>query len=316
MTTQCVAGIDVSKARLDVYVLPQRQALDFANDDEGIEALTLELRSLGVERVVLEATGGLEYRAARALADADLSVERVQPGRIRAFRTVLGKRAKSDPLDAKLMASFAQAMPEEQERSVPSLQAEAIRSLSARRRQLVDLLVQEKTRLKMTRDIVVLESLKITIAQLKSELARIERLLESAFEKDLVLARKNMLLRTIPGVGPVVATTLLTDLPELGTLNRHQAASLAGFAPHPERSGSARPGDHISGGRACVRTAVYMGAVCATRCNPRLKAVYKHLVAEGKPHKVAVTAVARRMIVMANTMLKTDTPWNPALGFP
>jgi transposase len=204
MTAQCVAGIDVSKARLDVHVLPQRVALAFSNDEAGIATLTRELQSLGVERVVVEATGGLEYRAARALADAALSVERVQPGRIRAFRTVLGKRAKSDPLDAKLAARFALAMPEEHAGSVPSQEAEAIRSLSARRRQLVDLLVQEKTRLKMTRDPIAVESLKITIAQLKKERARIEALLESAFEKDTVIARKNTLLRTIPGIGPVV----------------------------------------------------------------------------------------------------------------
>lgn len=314
MTAQCVAGIDVSKARLDVFVLPQRLAFEFANDEAGITQLRQQLQGLGVERVVLEATGGLEYCAARALADTELSVERVQPGRIRAFRTVLGKRAKSDPLDAKLAARFAQAMSEEQAHSVPSRQAEAIRSLSARRRQLVDLLVQEKTRLKMSRDPFVLESLKITIAHLKQERARIEALLQSAFEKDGALARKNALLRTIPGIGPVVATTLITDLPELGSLNRHQAASLSGLAPHPERSGASRGGDHIGGGRACVRTALYMAAVCAIRCNPPLKVVYKRLVEGGKPHKVAVIAVARKLIVLANTLIRTDTPWNPALG--
>jgi len=314
MTAQCVAGIDVSKARLDVFVLPQRLAFECTNDEAGITMLRQKLQGLGVERVVLEATGGLEYCAARALADAELSVERVQPGRIRAFRTVLGKRAKSDPLDAKLAARFAQAMPEEQARSIPNHQAEAIRSLSARRRQLVDLLVQEKTRLKMSRDPFVLESLKITITHLKQERARIEALLESAIEKDAAIARKNALLRTIPGIGPVVATTLITDLPELGRLNRHEVASLGGLAPHPERSGISRPGDHIGGGRACVRTALYMAAVCAIRCNPGLKTFYKRLVEGGKPHKVAVVAVARKLIVLANTLIRTDAPWNPAFG--
>jgi len=312
MTAQCVAGIDVSKARLDVFVLPQRLAFEFANNEAGIAKLRQELKGLGVERVVLEATGGLEYCAARTLADAELCVERVQPGRIRAFRTVLGKRAKSDPLDAKLAARFAQAMSEEHAHSVPTRQAETIRSLSARRRQLVDLLVQEKTRLKMSRDLFVLESLKITIAHLKQERARIEALLESVFEKDAAIARKNALLRTIPGIGPVVATTLITDLPELGRLNRHEAASLSGLAPHPERSGIARPGDHIGGGRACVRTALYMAAVCAIRCNPALKTFYKRLVEGGKPHKVAIIAVARKLIVLANALIRTDTPWNPA----
>jgi transposase len=178
----------------------------------------------------------------------------------------------------------------------------------------VDILVQEKTRLKMSRDPFVLESLKTTIALLKQERARIEALLESAIEKDAAVARKNALLRTIPGIGQVVATTLITDLPELGSLNRHQAASLSGLAPHPERSGISQGGDHIGGGRACVRTALYMAAVCAIRCNPALKAFYKRLVEGGKPHKVAIVAVARKLIVLANTLIRTDTPWNPAIG--
>jgi transposase len=288
----------------------KKKALVFANDDTGILALRRELKHFGVKRVVLEATGGLEYAAARALADAELAVERVQPGRMRAFRKVLGKRAKSDPIDSRLHARFALAMPEEG-RPIPSRQAEAMRSLGARRRQLVDLLVQEKTRLKMTRDPVVLQSLKTTIALLKQERSRIEGLLESELGKDLAMQRRNVLLRSIPGIGAVVATTLITDLPELGELNRHQAASLAGLAPHPDRSGTTRSGDHIGGGRSCVRTALYMAAVCAVRCNPPLRTFYRRLVAEGKPHKVAIIGVARKLVVLANTLIKSNMPFDP-----
>jgi transposase len=314
MTALCVAGIDVSKARLDVFVLPERTALAFDNAARGISALRKQLQRRGVERVVLEATGGLEYPVARALSDAGLAVARVQPGRVRGFRAFLGKRAKTDALDAELIARFALAMPDDDIRSVPSEQAEAIRSLSARRRQLVDLLVQEKTRLKMARDRFVLGSLRITITALKAERVRIEAALAKAISADDTIRHKSDLLRTIPGFGAVVTTVLITDLPELGTLNRHQAASLAGLAPHPRHSGTSVHGDHIGGGRACVRTALYMGAFAAIRRNPAFKAFYQRLIEAGKPRKVAIVAVARKLVVLANTIIKTDTPWNPLPG--
>jgi len=309
MTAHSVAGIDVSKARLDVFVLPQRQALGFANAAHGIVSLREQLQARGVQHVVLEATGGLEYPAARALADAGIAVQRVQPGRVRAFRTVLGRKAKSDALDAELIARFALAMGHDDSRNLPSEQAEAIRSLSARRRQLVDLLVQEKTRLKMMRDPDVGESLRIVIAALKRERMRIEVQLAGAIARDDAVRRRCELLQSIPGIGTVVATVLTTDLPELGTLNRHQAASIAGLAPHPNRSGTSVQGDHIAGGRACVRTALYMAALAAARCNPPLKAFYKDLIANGKPRKVALVAVARKLIVLANAIVKADQPW-------
>lgn len=311
MTALCVAGIDVSKARLDVFVLPQRVSLAFDNAARGITSLRRQLQRRGVERVVLEATGGLEYAAARALSDAGLQVARVQPGRVRGYRCFLGKRAKTDALDAELIARFALAMPDEDIRSIPSQQAEAIRSLSARRRQLVEILVQEKTRLKMTRDRFVLQSLKITIAALNAERSRIEAALAAAIASDDAIRRKETLLRSIPGIGPVVASVLITDLPELGSLNRHQAASLAGLAPHPQRSGTSMRGDHIGGGRACVRTALYMGAVAAIRCNPSFKAFYKRMLQAGKPPKLAIVAIARKLVVLANTIVKANTPWQP-----
>lgn len=312
--SSCVAGIDVSKARLDVFVLPQRLGASFDNKVEGIGALVTELLGRGVERAVLEATGGLEYPVARALSDAGIIVARVQPGRVRGFRTFLGKLAKTDALDAELIARFALAMPDDADRPIPSERSEAIRSLSARRRQLVDLLVQEKTRLKMTRDSLVLESLKITIRLLKHERRRIEAALASAIEADEASRRRTELLRSIPGIGAVVASVLLTDLPELGQLNRHQAASIAGLAPHPQQSGISKSADHIRGGRACVRTALYMAAVSAARCNPSFKAFYKRLVEDGKPRKVALVAVARKLVVLANAIVKSGALWTPQLN--
>lgn len=312
MTDQlCVAGIDVSKARLDVFVLPNRERMDFANVARGIGALSQKLRRRGVQRVVLEATGGLEYPAARALADAGFCVARVQPGRVRAYRRFLGRHAKTDALDAELMARFALAMPEEDIRPLPSQKAETVRSLAARRRQLVDLVAQEKTRLKMTRDLAVLQSLKIVVAALNAERGRIEEALENAIAGDEALRRRNELLRSIPGFGPVTASVLITDMPELGSLNRRQVASLAGLAPHPNQSGTSSHGDHIGGGRACVRTALYMAAVSAIRCNPRYKADYQHLLEAGKPSKVAVVAAARKLAVLANTIIKANSPWSP-----
>lgn len=312
MLATCVAaGIDVSKARLDVFVLPQRVGWAVPNKTEEMSVLVARLKQLGVMRVVLEATGGLEYPAARALCDAGLAVLRVQPGRVRAFRSFLGKLAKTDPLDAELIARFALAMPDDARQSVPSARSEAIRSLSARRRQLVDLLVQEKTRLRMTRDNVVLESLKLVIASLKRERVRIEAALSKAIAADEALSHRAHLLQSIPGIGVVVATVLLTDLPELGSLNRHQAASLSGLAPHPQRSGTTRNADHIRGGRACVRTALYMAAVAAIRCNPPFKAFYKRLIETGKPRKTAIIAVARKLVVLANAIVRADAPWTP-----
>ena len=309
-----VAGIDVSKARLDAFVLPQRMAKAFENGPDGIAALVSQLKQHRVARVVLEATGGLEFPAARALCDAGLSVTRVQPGRVRGFRTFVGKRGKSDTIDAELIARFALAMTEDSRPSVPSEKAEAIRSLSARRRQLVDLLVQEKTRLRMTRDAFVLQSLKTVIAALKAERDRVEEALSKAITADDAAARKAELLRSVPGIGPVVASVLITDLPELGTLNRHQVASLAGLAPHPQRSGTSQRGDHIRGGRACVRTALYMAAVSAVRCNPVYKTFYTRLIDEGKPSKLALIAVARKLIVLANAITRMGKPWNPNLA--
>lgn len=311
MTSLSVAGIDVSKARLDVFVLPQGRRLDFSNAPKGIGALCRRLAGHGVGRVVLEATGGLEYPAARALADAGVAVARVQPGRIKAWRTALGRRAKTDALDAELMARFALAMTDEDIRPLPSQEAESIRSLSARRRQLVDLLTQEKTRLKMTRDALALQSLRRTIASLSAERDLIEAALEDAIANDAAIAAKAALLRSAPGIGPVVATVLITDMPELGTLNRHQAASLAGLAPHPSHSGTSRHANHIGGGRACVRTALYMAAIAAIRCNPAFKDFYRRLVDGGKPRKLAIVAVARKLVVLANAILRSQQPWNP-----
>jgi transposase len=311
MTELCVAGIDVSKARLDVFLLPQRTRLDFSNAPRGIGALGRQLARHGVERVVLEATGGLEYPVARALCDAGLSVARVQPGRVKAYRSFLGRRAKTDALDAELMARFALAMSEDDIHPLPSAQQDAIRSLAARRRQLVDLLVQEKNRLKAARDPLVLDSLKSVIAGLGTERKRIETALEDAIARDAQCRQRSALLRSIPGIGPVVATVLITDLPELGQLNRHQAASLAGLAPHPQHSGTALRQSHIGGGRACVRTALYMAALSASRSNPSFKAFYRQLVASGKPHKLAMTAVARKLVVLANAIVKQNAPWKP-----
>jgi transposase len=310
----CVAGIDVSKARLDVFVLPDRVSLEFDNVPEGIDALVSRLKRQKVERVVVEATGGLEYPAARALSDGGIAVSRVRPGRVRGFRSFLGKFAKTDALDAELIARFALAMPDDVDRAIPSQRSEAIRSLSARRRQLVDLLVQEKTRLKMTRDSFVLESLRITIALLQRERKRVEAALAEAIDADQASRHRAELLRSIPGIGAIVASVLLTDLPELGTLNRHQAASIAGLAPHPQQSGISRSNDHIKGGRACVRTALYMAAVSAIRCNPSFRAFYQRLVQEGKPRKVAIVAVARKLVVLANAIAKSKKPWSPAIS--
>lgn len=309
MTMLHVAGVDVSKARLDAFILPQRRAASAGNDEAGFAALGARFKAAGVVRVVLEASGGLEYPAARALTDQGFAVCRVQPKRVKGYRAFLGRQAKTDALDAELIARFAQAMNPDEAPNIPDAAAERLRRLAARRRQIVELTTQEKTRLKGARDPFLLDSLRRTIAFLAAERKSVEAEIAMALDAKPDAKRNAALLRSIPGFGAVTVTTLLTDLPELGHANRREIASLAGLAPHPEQSGQSKGQNHIRGGRACVRTALYMAAVSAIRCHPDLKDFYKRQTASGKPRKVAIVAVARKLVTLANAVLRTQKPW-------
>ena len=308
MTTLIAAGIDVGRDSLDVAIAPTGRSFRAPNVAQGIALIVDRLRRAGVVRVVLESIGSYAQRLVRALADAGFEVGVVDPKRIRALRLAEGRRAKTDRLDARLIARFALMM---SDAARPVLDADALklRALSTRRRQLVEMIAMEKTRLKQALDIEIVESLKASLAALAAERARIDRQLEACARLKPDGERRRTLLLSAPGVGPAVAITLIADLPELGHLNRKAIASLAGLAPHVDESGIRKGHAHIAGGRPCVRAALYMAALSAVRCDPLLKARYQAMRDAGKPAKVALIAVARFLLTALNTMLAEARPW-------
>lgn len=310
MTTMaCAAGVDVGRDWLDVAVAPAGRAFRAPNAPAGLKVVTARLKRAGVARVVLESIGTYGTPLVRALARAGFQVGVVDPRRVKALRLAEGRRAKTDRLDAALIARFALIMTDVA-RPLPSAEAMEIRALSTRRRQVVELAAMEKTRLKQALDKEIAASCRRLIAGLEAERTRVEALLETRLAADPANRHRAELLRTIPGVGPAVITTLLADLPELGTLDRRSVASLTGLAPHPDQSGTRTGRAHIGGGRSCVRTALYMAALSASRSDRGLKREYQALRDAGKPAKVALTAIARRLAVAANSMIKADQPWN------
>ncbi len=309
MTMVCAAGVDVGRDFLDVSIAPIGRTFRVSNALAGIRTVVNRLQRAGVTRVVLESIGTYGMRLVRALADAGFEVGIVDPKRIKALRLAEGGRAKTDRLDAELIARFALLM-SDAARPIPNAKALEIRALSTRRRQLVEMAAMEKTRLKQALDPEIAESCRLVIAQLSAERLRIEQKLHQHLLAEPDNADRADLLQTIPGVGPVVAMTLMADLPELGTMDRKAVASLAGLAPHPNESGTKTGARHIQGGRPCVRAALYMAAVSAARSDKGFKSEYQALRASGKPAKVALVAIARKLVVAANAILKTRQPWS------
>jgi transposase len=308
MAGLCAAGVDVGRDFFDVGVEPSGRVFRTINGHKGVQAVVERLRREDVGRVVLESIGGYAAKLVRALADAGFQVGVIDPKRIRALRIAEGRKAKTDRLDAKLIARFALLM-QDAARPVPSPKTFEIRALSTRRRQLVEMAAMEKVRLKQTLDEAVAASCRQIIAVLSQERAKVEGWLQAELLAHAAGAERSRLLQTIPGVGPAVSMTLMADLPELGGLDRKAVASLAGLAPHPNQSGTRTGQAHIGGGRPCVRAALYMAAVSAVRCDNGFKREYQAMRHAGKPAKVALVAIARRIVVAANGMLKANRPW-------
>lgn len=308
MTCACAAGVDVGGAFLDVGLAPSGTVFRASNTAAGIETVIARLKREGAAKVVLESIGGPGMGLVRSLAREGFEVGIVDPKRIKALRTAEGRRAKTDALDAGLIARFALIM-QDATRPVPDDKAFEIKALSTRRRQLVEMAAKEKTRLRQTLDAPVAESCRQMIAMLSLERERVEALLRAELLASQTRRAQEALLLTIPGVGPAVSMTLLADLPEMGALDRRAIASLAGLAPHPNQSGTRTGPSHIGGGRPCVRTALYMAAVNAIRSDKGFKREYMAMRKAGKPAKVALVAIARKIVVAANVMLKTGTPW-------
>ena len=300
-------GVDVSKAQLDVAIRPLGKSLKRANDDEGIGGLVVELKALKPSIVVMEATGGLELPLGAALALAGVPVAVVNPRQVRDFAKAIGRLAKTDALDAEVLAHFAEAVRPEP-KPLPDEQAIALEALVGRRRQLVEMLTAENNRLQRS-VAAVRPSIKEHIDWLRRRLADIDRDLDKAIKQSPVWRAKDDLLRSVPGVGPVTSRTLLAELPELGKLNRKEIAALVGIAPLNCDSGTMRGKRRTWGGRASVRSTLYMSALVATRRNSFIRPMYLRLIGRGKPAKVAIVACARKLLSILNAMVRENQPW-------
>lgn len=308
MTYTIAAGVDVGRDWLDVALAPSGRSFRAPNAAEGVRLIVDRLKRQGVVRVVLEAIGCYGARLVRALAEAGFRVGVVDPRRIKALRLVEGGQAKTDRLDARLIARFALLMTDIA-RPIPSAEALELRALSTRRRQLVEMIAMEKTRLKQTLDDGIAESVQSVIALLSAERTRLEAMIGARVRASEEGRGKEQMLLSIPGIGPTVAATLIADLPELGSLDHKAIASLAGLAPHVQQSGAGPARAHISGGRPCVRVALYMAALASIRAKNGFGNDYRAMRRLGKPAKVAIIAVARKLIVAANAMIKQNRKW-------
>jgi transposase len=307
----CAAGIDVGKSFLDVGMAPSGHTFRVPNGSEGIRTLLRRLSRSRPQRVVLEAIGPYAAPLISGLRDRGFEVGVVNPRRIKAFRDAEGRRAKTDKLDASLIARFALTM-SDTVRPLPSQAQLALKALATRRHQLVEMIAMEKTRLKQAIEPMILESHRATIKTLTADRKKVEQEIARRIALDPALVRRKEILTSIPGVGEHVATALITDLPELGTTDRRSIASLAGLAPHPNQSGASVGRAQISGGRPCVRTALYIAGLVSTRVNPAARTAYKAMRNDGKPAKVAIVAAARKLLVTANALVKSDNLYDPA----
>lgn len=305
-----VVGIDVSKDRLDVHVLPSGEAFAVSRDAAGLEALIGRLLPLSPQTVAVEATGGFETVVAASLAAASLPVVVVNPAQVRAFAQALGKRAKTDPIDAAVIARFVEATNPEV-RPLPDEETRMLSDLVTRRRQIIQMIVAEKQREKRAARRMK-KSIARLLKALQKELTEIDADIDDAVRGSPAWREKEDLLASVKGVGPAIARTIIAELPELGTLDRRQVAALVGLAPFTRQSGQWRGRSFIGGGRATVRSAIFMGAMVAARWNPQLKAFHQRLVAAGKPKMVAIIAVARKLLTILNAIIRDRRPWQPA----
>jgi len=307
MSEQLFVGIDVSKAHLDIAVRPHGEPWRERRDERGIAALTARLRALQPELVVLEATGGLEIELVASLLAAGVPTCVVNPRNVRQFAQAGGRLAKTDRLDAAVLAHFAEAM-KPTPRPLPDAQTRALEALLTRRRQLVEMVTAEKNRLAAAYE-NVRPSLQTHLQWLQHDLAQLDTTLHDEIRRSPAWREKDDLLQSVPGVGSVTAYTLIAALPELGQLTHKQISALVGVAPLNQDSGPRRGPRLVWGGRAEVRATLYMAALCGTRYNPVIKAFYQRLLAAGKRKKVALTACMHKLLIILNAMLRSGQPW-------
>jgi len=302
-------GIDVSKNRLDVHIHPSAEAFTVEQNAEGLEQLVRRLKDLDLAVVAIEATGGFESMAAAALAAAALPVVVVNPRQVHNFAKALGVNAKTDPLDAYVIARFAEAS-KPVIRALPDADTLALADLLARRRQIVQMITAEKNRaMRNVTNAALQKSIGRILKALELELARLDDDVDKMVRSSPLWREKEELLASVPGIGKVIARTLLAEMPELGRLNNKQVAALAGLAPWTRQSGQWRGKSMIGGGRSVCRTVLFIAALSATRYNPDLKAFSLRLLNAGKPKMVVLIAVARKLLTILNAIIRQSKPW-------
>jgi transposase len=307
-SAEVVVGIDVAKDKLDVHLWPAGLDVRFDNTPAGIEALVERLGQFAVKLVVIEATGRYERRAAMTLMDAGFEVAIVNPRQPRDFAKSTGQLAKTDRIDARILAQFGAIIgPRPSER--PAENQLVIDELVARRRQLVAMITMERNRIEQAVHMPLRRQLQYSIKALEKQLAQIEQQMLELIERDDDWRGRYRLLVSVPGVGQATATALIAELPELGKLNRQCIAKLVGVAPLNRDSGKQRGQRHIFGGRQSVRNALYMATLTARTWNPVIRALAQRLSAAGKPFKVVMTACMRKLLVILNTMVRDNQPW-------
>ena len=311
-TTSAFVGIDVSKAQLDIAVYPSSECDSVSNDAAGIKELVKRLTGLQPALIVMEATGGWERSVLRALASAELAVVAINPRQVRDFAKATGQLAKTDRIDAMILSRFAQAVRPDV-RPLPDQVTLELRALVARRRQITEMIVAETNRLSSASK-TLRKRIETHIRWLEKELARADLDLDQAIRQSPIWCENQEILRTVPGVGPIVSRTLLAELPELGVLNRREIAALVGVAPFNRDSGQLKGRRTIWGGRASVRAALYMAALVASRRNAVIRTLYQRLCNAGKARKVALVACMRKLLTILNAMIKHKTRWSDSFS--
>jgi transposase len=302
-------GVDVSKDRLDVAVAPSGESIGFANSEDGIVLLADFIKPRAPALVLFEATGGWEMNAVNHLATQRLPLVVLNPRQVRDFAKATGQLAKTDVIDARILARFGQAIRPEV-RPLKTIELRKLEALNTRRRQIVEMITAEQNRLVSAPE-WVRPDIKELLEILKKRLAAINRDLNKLIRKSPLWREKDKILQSFPGVGPVMASTMISELPELGNLNRREIAALVGVAPLNCDSGTHKGKRKIWGGRAALRSVLYMCALTATRCNPVIREFYQRLRCAGKPFKVALTACMRKILVILNAMMRSGSCWQP-----
>ena len=307
MEEKVFVGVDVSKDNLDVAMGTQKEIITFTNDQKGVDALAKQLSRIDVQLTVFESTGGYELLAASCLAEAGLAVVIVNPRQVRNFAKATGILAKTDAIDARVIAHFAQAVKPEV-RQLKDRQTSELTALVTRRRQIIEMIVAERNRLRLANKRNK-KDIEAHIRWLQKRLDKIETDIGKMIQSSPIWRCKDDILQSVPGIGPVTSASLICDLPELGVLSPKKIAMLAGLAPLNCDSGKYKGRRRIWGGRASVRSDLYMATMAAIRCNPAIKGFYQRLIAAGKCHKVAATACMRKLLIIVNAMLRDQTLW-------